>query len=48
MESEYCLDIFYLILSFLLLLLVNFVSCHSVLEYEIKYVANFVNISLPR
>lgn len=27
---------------------VNFVSCHPVLEYEIKYVANFVNFSLPR
>lgn len=29
-------------------LLLNFISSHPVLEYEIKSVANFVNFSLPR
>lgn len=29
-------------------LLLNFISFHPVLEYEIKSVANFVNFSLPR
>lgn len=49
MESEYCSDIFLFNFVFSAAnLLLNFISSHPVLEYEIKSVANFVNFSLPR